>query len=144
MLAASLAGDALSRQIYHGTRRSQPPVIDIWPIVNSKHSSEADQAMVQQQILEAAHDWGFFQVVNHGISPELQQNLTQQMALFFHSPQDVKYSIKRTENNSRGFADDELTKRLKDAKEILDIGQVRALYSIPKSNKADPVLLCTM
>ena len=46
------------------------------------------------------------------------------MKLFFDSPQNVKNSIKRTESNSRGFADDELTKRLKDVKEILDIGQV--------------------
>jgi isopenicillin N synthase-like dioxygenase len=47
-----------------------------------------------------------------------------QMQLFFHSPKEVKYTIRRTENNSRGFADDELTKRLKDVKEIVDIGQV--------------------
>jgi len=42
----------------------------------------------------------------------------------------VKYTIKRTETNSRGFADDELTKRLKDVKEILDIGQVWSTFPV--------------
>lgn len=107
-----------------GTKKSEPPIIDVSPLVNSQLFSEAEQFLVRQQILDAAHSWGFFQVINHGISAELQQNLTDQMKLFFDSAQDVKNSIKRTENNSRGFADDELTKRLKDVKEILDIGQV--------------------
>lgn len=101
-----------------------PPVIDIAPIVDVDSFTETDRLEVQQKILDAAHHWGFFQVLNHGISASLQLNLTQQMQTFFNSPQEVKYTIKRTENNSRGFADDELTKRLKDVKEILDIGQV--------------------
>lgn len=101
-----------------------PPIIDIAPIVETSSFSDADRDAVQQKILDAAHHWGFFQVLNHGIDEDLQQSLTTQMQLFFNSPQEVKYTIKRTENNSRGFADDELTKRLKDVKEILDIGQV--------------------
>lgn len=119
----ALAGHKVTAGNQH-IERDTPPIIDISPIVNSQLFSEADRKDVLNQILEAAHTWGFFQVINHGISAELQQKLTEQMKLFFSSPQEVKNSIKRTENNSRGFADDELTKRLKDAKEILDIGQV--------------------
>eukprot|EP01032_Pedospumella_encystans_P010117 gene10117-11853_t len=118
MFSDQKEGDSL------GAKKSEPPIIDVSPLVNSQFFSEAEQILVRQQILYAAHSWGFFQVINHGISAELQQNLTDQMNLFFDSAQDVKNSIKRTERNSRGFADDELTKRLKDVKEILDIGQV--------------------
>ena len=44
------------------------------------------------------------------------------MASFFALPLSSKLEIKRTANNSRGFANDELTKQLKDSKEILDLG----------------------
>lgn len=132
-LVLSLACRAVSSQTERDiltTNKTKPPVIDVSPIINSQFFSTADQILVRQQILDAAHKWGFFQVINHGISAELQQNLTEQMKLFFASTQEVKHSIKRTESNSRGFADDELTKRLKDVKEILDIGQVRSSLSI--------------
>eukprot|EP01032_Pedospumella_encystans_P010615 gene10615-12395_t len=127
LLVLSATGNTFSDQKEGdslGAKKSEPPIIDVSPLVNSQFYSETEQILVRQQILDAAHSWGFFQVINHGISVELQQNLTDQMKLFFDSPQNIKNSIKRTESNSRGFADDELTKRLKDVKEILDIGQV--------------------
>ena len=102
---------------------NNPPVIDISPLIHPSLSTEAERKQVQEEIFKASNTWGFFQVLNHGISSELQENLLSQMKLFFHSSQDIKYTIKRTEYNSRGFADDELTKRLKDVKELVDIGQ---------------------
>ena len=102
---------------------NNPPVIDISPLIHPSLSTEEERKQVQEEIFKASNTWGFFQVLNHGISSELQENLLSQMKLFFHSSQDIKYTIKRTEYNSRGFADDELTKRLKDVKELVDIGQ---------------------
>ena len=42
---------------------------------------------------------------------------------FFAMPRDDKAAVKRTERNSRGWFDDELTKQTKDWKEGLDVGQ---------------------
>lgn len=101
-----------------------PPVIDIAPLVHPDAFSASDTARVRLEILQASNRWGFFQVINHGIQESMQNELVHQMKLFFGSPQDTKYTVRRTEDNSRGFADDELTKRLKDVKEIFDVGQV--------------------
>ena len=43
-----------------GTKKSEPPVIDVSPLVNSQFFSEAEQILVRQQILDAARSWGFF------------------------------------------------------------------------------------
>ena len=126
-LVCMLSLRSLSAVIFTAKEKNgsiSPPVIDIAPLVNPKNYTDTDRSIVRAEILQASQLWGFFHVTNHGISTELQQELIAQMKLFFHSPQEVKYAVKRTEGNSRGFADDELTKRLKDVKEIFDVGQV--------------------
>ena len=70
----------------------------------------------------ACRTWGFFQVVNHGIDAGLIDAFEAQMVHFFKLPADVKRAVKRTATNSRGFADDELTKQLRDLKELYDVG----------------------
>jgi len=102
-----------------------PPVIDILCLVG-KPTNKCTTRMivdVENRMLRAGQEWGFFHVINHGIDKDLMHNFTRQQQLFFASNTSLKYSVKRTENNSRGFADDELTKRLKDAKELYDVGQ---------------------
>jgi len=78
--------DAGDKSILAEERRAflrNPPVIDIAPLVEVSLFSDADRDVVQRNILDASHHWGFFQVLNHGISAELQQNLTHQMQMFF-------------------------------------------------------------
>ena len=45
------------------------------------------------------------------------------MQLFFNSPLDLKESVRRKPNNSRGYANDEYTKQRVDAKEVFDAGR---------------------
>jgi isopenicillin N synthase-like dioxygenase len=45
------------------------------------------------------------------------------MILFFNSSYSIKDSVRRQPNNSRGFADNELTKQKMDMKEVFDVGQ---------------------
>jgi isopenicillin N synthase-like dioxygenase len=101
-----------------------PPIIDISALITPESYSKAEFITTQQVIINACQEWGFFHIINHGISIDLEDSLVQQMKLFFMSDKDIKNSVKRSPTNSRGFADDELTKQLKDSKEILDIGQV--------------------
>ena len=61
-----------------------------------------------------------FQVVNHGIPLAVQQRMEEQMRAFFRLPLETKYLVKRTGTNSRGYADDELTKQRRDWKEMVD------------------------
>ncbi len=57
------------------------------------------------------------------MSNELLTELKNQMRTFFNSSSELKESVRRKPNNSRGYANDELTKQLVDAKEVFDAGR---------------------
>lgn len=70
----------------------------------------------------ACRDWGFFQVTNHGIDTGLIDQLEGAMQAFFALPQATKQNILRTRDNPWGFYDKELTKNVRDWKEVFDYG----------------------
>ena len=74
-------------------------------------------------IKQACTNWGFFQCINHGIPDDVIEAFDNEFRNFFKLPLSVKAPIKRTEENSRGWFDDELTKQIRDWKECIDIGQ---------------------
>jgi isopenicillin N synthase-like dioxygenase len=90
------------------------PVIDIERLDHSDTLTAIDIA---------CRDWGFFQVVNHGIPADVIDTMSREMRAFFAQPQETKRSISRTEQNPLGFYDRELTKNALDQKEIFDFGQ---------------------
>ena len=98
-----------------------PPIIDVGPLVASAPGSTERQQVIRE-IGEACQKWGFFQVINHSIDVKLLNKTVRVMKEFFDLPHHEKLAVKRTENNSRGFADDELTKQKRDWKEIFDFG----------------------
>jgi len=89
------------------------PVIDL---------SNPNQTQLINQLYEACSTWGFFQLINHDISPKLLSSFQQAMSSFFALPYNTKVKLKRNANNARGYFDDELTKRKRDWKEALDVG----------------------
>ena len=89
------------------------PVIDIQQL----------RSRVTLQALEhACRDWGFFQVTNHAIDADMIANLSVAMHTFFAQPSAVKREISRTRDNPWGFFDQELTKNIRDWKEVYDYG----------------------
>ncbi|XP_004235243.1 jasmonate-induced oxygenase 2 [Solanum lycopersicum] len=56
-----------------------------------------------KEISEACRDWGFFQVVNHGVPPELMDEARQVWREFFHQPMDVKQSYGNTPKTYEGY-----------------------------------------
>ena len=77
---------------------------------------------IVQQIATACQEWGFFQVVDHGISHELIDDMFAAASEFFQLPKATKLQIQRTESNSKGYYDKELTKQKVDWKEVFDFG----------------------
>ena len=71
---------------------------------------------------EACRYWGFFQVVEHGIDSAVMKNLQIAMNSFFQQPLHEKNRIARTQQNHWGFYDKELTKNVRDWKQIFDYG----------------------
>jgi len=92
---------------------------DSLPVINIADLERAD---TRRAIETACRDWGFFQVVGHGIDEHLMAALRRQMRSFFAQPLTVKREILRTADNPWGFYDRELTKHTPDWKQVYDYG----------------------
>ena len=73
-----------------------------------------------EKLAAACADWGLFHVVNHGVDAQLIASLQAASQGFFSLPLRVKQSVSRTMDNPFGYYDRELTKNLRDRKEIFD------------------------
>lgn len=62
-----------------------PPDINI-PLVDMG----LGRGEVRRRISEACQEWGFFQVMNHGMPPELLRKVREMWRSFFHQPPEVK------------------------------------------------------
>ena len=70
----------------------------------------------------ACQDWGFFQIVGHGIPADLIDGVFAQARRFFALPRADKRALLRSKDNPRGYYDRELTKNARDLKEVFDFG----------------------
>ena len=100
-----------------GSLGQSVPVIDISDLANGV--GESGNRSIDE-IASAARTWGFFQVVNHGISGELIDQVRVQMGRFFALPVAIKEEIMRTRDNPWGYYNNELTKNQRDKKEVFD------------------------
>jgi len=71
---------------------------------------------------EACRKWGFFELVNHPVSPTLCREMLAAMNRFFALSTAIKRRCERTAENHWGFYDRELTKNVQDWKELFDVG----------------------
>ncbi|KAI0531242.1 hypothetical protein KFK09_000795 [Dendrobium nobile] len=102
------------------------PVIDIGGLVNgSIESSE----MTMLAISNACKEWGFFQVVNHGVSGELIRKMKDMWREFFHLPMEEKTTYANLPTTFEGYGSRLGVKR--DA--ILDWGDYFFLQLFPES-----------
>lgn len=62
-----------------------------------------DEKKVGEQIWEACRDWGFFQVVNHGVSPLLMDKTRDTWRQFFHLPLELKQQYANTPKTYEGY-----------------------------------------
>ena len=97
----------------HRTSGLEVPVIDL---------GGADEDRVRREIDAACREWGFFQIVRHGIPAPLVSATHAAMRRFFALPAAEKAAVRRTEQNAWGWNDRELTKNRRDWKEIFDVG----------------------
>ena len=104
-------------------RLARVPTLDLCdvaaaPSIGSLHAG----LPVIAQIRDACATWGFFQVINHGVTEERIEAFERAMVGFFAQDRSVKEAVRRTEHNSKGWYDDELTKQRVDWKEGFDVG----------------------
>ncbi len=88
------------------------PVIDLeWP-----------RAVLVDALAESCESWGFFHLVNHGLDNTVVSRAYAAQVEFFARPLPEKRRHSRTLTNPWGYYDRELTKNLRDRKEIFDFG----------------------
>jgi isopenicillin N synthase-like dioxygenase len=61
------------------------------------------------------------QVINHGVPSELLQKADAAQREFFALPNEEKRKVRRGEQNALGYYESELTKNVRDWKEVFDI-----------------------
>ena len=75
-----------------------------------------------REVDRACTEWGFFQVRGHGVPQPVFERLLATAQDFFALPRDMKRQSLRSPDNPWGYYDRELTKNVRDKKEVFDIG----------------------
>lgn len=103
------------------------PLIDLKDL-NGNHEK---RTAVTKQIFQSCTEWGFFQVVNHGVRPQLMDRAREVWYGFFHQPMEVKQSYANSPTTYEGYGS-----RLGVEKgAILDWGDYYFLHYLPSSLK---------
>uniref|UniRef100_A0A6N2NIR8 Fe2OG dioxygenase domain-containing protein n=1 Tax=Salix viminalis TaxID=40686 RepID=A0A6N2NIR8_SALVM len=76
------------------------PIIDLAGLYGDDH---ALRATILDQISIACREWGFFQVINHGVSPRLMDHAREVWREFFLSPMEVKQAYANTPKTYEGY-----------------------------------------
>lgn len=79
----------------------QIPVIDMEKLLHGQyHDSELERLHF------ACKEWGFFQVVNHGVSIPLMEKVKSEIQAFFDLPLEEKKKFEQQEGSIEGFGQD--------------------------------------
>jgi isopenicillin N synthase-like dioxygenase len=104
------------------------PVVDIGALIALKDDAsvvtelrEDNPALadVISNIRNAASEWGFFYISNHGVSEQELERFQAAERAFFALPKDIKNTVRRHKDNVRGYFDSELTKNQWPSDEVL-------------------------
>jgi len=111
------------------------PILDL----SQLNGSPADREAFLSQLRYAAREIGFFYIINHGISPELQQAVQQQSRRFFALSDEQKQRVGMIHSpHFRGYnrVASELTRGKPDFREQFDIGAERPPLSLNNDSPA--------
>ena len=108
--------------------RRAVPVVDFSMLGNGKAGRETSCI-----IDRACRETGFFYLLNHGIPKQDIEQLWVQAAWFFDLSGVEKQGVARSGINSRGYYNRELTKNVRDMKEVFDFGH-KVVENLPESH----------
>ncbi|CAN1173699.1 2-oxoglutarate-dependent dioxygenase 11 [Linum perenne] len=77
----------------------QVPVIDMIKLASVGEDADEESSKLHS----ACRDWGFFQVINHGITEEVIQNMKVDLQVFFNQPLQEKMSCAQLPNGLEGY-----------------------------------------
>ncbi|KAK9060365.1 hypothetical protein SSX86_021069 [Deinandra increscens subsp. villosa] len=117
------------------------PQIDLSPFTTTSPATTTTAAAAAlrdlvDQIRGACANWGFFQVINHGVPIESREKVQAAAKRFFDLPAEEKRKVRRDEANPLGYYDTEHTKNVRDWKEVFDF-TVEVPTVMPASYESD-------
>lgn len=89
--------------------------MDLVPVVDIANPA----ATSLEELDRACRDHGFFLLSGHGLDGVIDDTF-KAAKRFFEAPHDIKAQIRRSEENPLGYNERELTKRVRDHKEVFD------------------------
>ncbi|RDX94950.1 1-aminocyclopropane-1-carboxylate oxidase-like 11, partial [Mucuna pruriens] len=96
------------------------PIIDLSPITIHTLSDPSSIEALVKEIGSACKEWGFFQVINHGVPLTLRQRVENASRMFFAQSLEEKKKLSRNETSPMGYYNTEYTKNVRDWKEVFD------------------------
>ncbi|XP_028758346.1 protein DOWNY MILDEW RESISTANCE 6-like isoform X2 [Neltuma alba] len=69
------------------------PVSESFPVIDLSEAEKGDRTHTVQKILKAAQEFGFFQVINHGIPDNLINETMSVLGEFFQLPAEAKQNL---------------------------------------------------
>ncbi|WCJ19889.1 2-oxoglutarate (2OG) and Fe(II)-dependent oxygenase superfamily protein [Euphorbia peplus] len=83
------------------------PIIDLRGLFSHEDQDNGEDDGVREAILEeilvACREWGFFQVINHGVKPELMDQSREAWREFFHLPMEEKQKFANSPKTYEGY-----------------------------------------
>ncbi|KAJ0966943.1 hypothetical protein J5N97_023860 [Dioscorea zingiberensis] len=73
------------------------------PVISLAGIDGDERAQIRQKIVAACEDWGIFQVVDHGVDPDLVDNMTRLARDFFALPPEEKLRFDMSGGKKGGF-----------------------------------------
>jgi isopenicillin N synthase-like dioxygenase len=110
------------------------PLIDLSPIFSCDNVSAIEG--IVKEVGNACKEWGFFQVINHGVPLEKRQKIDGVSKKFFAQSLEEKRKVRRNEKEVSGYYDTEHTKNVRDWKEVFDF-TIQEPTIIPASHEPD-------
>jgi len=83
-----------------GLQHANIPVIDLEQLLSENESVRKEGL---KKMAEACSEWGFFQVVNHGVSHELMKSAKELWREFFNQPLEVKEEYANSPTTYEGY-----------------------------------------
>ncbi|XXG59393.1 hypothetical protein AAC387_Pa04g1488 [Persea americana] len=83
----------------HIIAKCQLPLIDLRALIGP--GSESERQACEAAIVKESSEWGFFQVLNHGISQELLEEMRREQKKLFELPHEKKVGCKLLNNSYR-------------------------------------------
>lgn len=102
--------------------RPKPETVeaDNIPLIDLSPPGTLDLESLVAEIGDACKNWGFFQVINHGVPLQLRENIELVSKEFFALQKEEKKKVARDEVKPLGYYDTEHTKNVRDWKEVFD------------------------